>query len=112
VHGGQRGQRPARHGQAGQNREEQLDPVENVRQHAGHQREQDRGQGVSGLHEGNEHGRVRTWTSSHWAPTVCIQSPALLTRAAIHSVRNAPVRNGAQADEADPEPAMPRSGSR
>jgi hypothetical protein len=55
---------------------------------------------------------VRTWTSSHWAPAVCIQSPALLTRAAIHSVRNAPVRNGAQADEADPEPAMPRSGSR
>jgi hypothetical protein len=58
VGGGQRGQRTAHGGQAGQNREEQLDPVENVRQNAGHQGEQDCGQSVGGLHEGNEYGRV------------------------------------------------------
>ena len=50
-------------------------------------------------------------TTSHWAPTVCIQVPTLLTSAAIHSVRNNPIRNGAQGDDANPEPAMPRFSS-
>jgi hypothetical protein len=35
----------------------------------------------------------------------------LLTSAAIHSVRNSPIRSGAHAGEADPEPAMPRFSS-
>src|SRR5580700_375744 len=50
-------------------------------------------------------------TTSHWAPTVCIQVPTLLTSTAIHSVRNSLIRSGAQDDEADPEPAMPRFSS-
>ena len=40
-------------------------------------------------------------TTSHCAPTVCIQLPMLLTSVASHSVRNSLMRNGAQADEAD-----------
>ena len=37
-------------------------------------------------------------TSSHCAPTVCIQVPIMLASCAIHSARNARTRNGAQAD--------------
>lgn len=49
-----------------------------------------------------------SWTSSHWAPTVCIQVPTLPASAAIHSTRNVLRRNGAHVDDAVPEPAMPR----
>ena len=59
---------------------------------------------VSGSKDPAEHGQL---TIFHWAPTVCIQVPTLLTSAAIHSVRNSPMRNGAQGDEADIESAMP-----
>jgi hypothetical protein len=58
VRGRQRGQRPARRGQAGQHGEQQPDPVEDVRQHAADHREQDGGEGVGRLHEGNQDGRV------------------------------------------------------
>ncbi len=37
---------------------------------------------------------------SHWAPTVCIQVPTLLTSTAIHNVRKIVIRSGAQADAA------------
>src|SRR4051794_4147282 len=37
-------------------------------------------------------------TSSHCAPTVCIQVPIMLASCAIHSARNARTRNGAQVD--------------
>jgi hypothetical protein len=53
--------------------------------------------------------RERHGPAATWAPTVCIQVPTLLTSAAIHSDRNNPIRNGAQVDDADPEPATPRS---
>jgi hypothetical protein len=52
--------RAAGGGHPGENRDEQLDPVENVRQHPADQREQDSGQSVSGLHEGDEYSRMRT----------------------------------------------------
>ncbi|GGM72883.1 hypothetical protein GCM10007977_088190 [Dactylosporangium sucinum] len=41
-------------------------------------------------------------TSSHWAPTVCIHVPLLLTSIAIHSARNVGTRSGAHADLAGP----------
>src|ERR1700693_5448805 len=37
-------------------------------------------------------------TSSHWAPTVCIQLAMLLTRTASHNPRNNPMRRGAQVE--------------
>ena len=37
-------------------------------------------------------------TSSHCAPTVCIQMPIALPTCASHNVRNALMRNGAHAD--------------
>ena len=57
---GQRGESPACGGHAREDRDEQPGPVENVRQHPAGQREQDGGQSVSGLHQGDEDGRVRT----------------------------------------------------
>ena len=47
-----------------------------------------------------------SWTTSYWAPTVCIQVPTLLTSDAIHGVRNNWMRSGAHVDDADPETAM------
>jgi hypothetical protein len=38
-------------------------------------------------------------TSNHWAPTVCIHDPTLLTREAIQSQRNTLTLSGAQIDE-------------
>ena len=58
VRRGQHGERRAGGGHAGQDRDEQLDPVEDVRQHAAHQREQDGGQRVGGLDERDQDGRV------------------------------------------------------
>src|SRR4051812_39348070 len=37
-------------------------------------------------------------TSSHWAPTVCIQVPMLLASSASHRLRKVAIRNGAHAD--------------
>ena len=37
-------------------------------------------------------------TSSHWAPTVCIQVPMLLASTASHRLRNTVLRKGAQGD--------------
>ena len=39
------------------------------------------------------------WTKSHWAPTVCIQAPTLLTRDASHNHRKTATRSGAHVDE-------------
>ena len=39
-------------------------------------------------------------TNSHWAPTVCIQEPMLLTRTASQSARKIPTRSGAQVESA------------
>jgi hypothetical protein len=39
-------------------------------------------------------------TSSHWAPTVCIQVPIRLPTCASHSDRNAAIRKGAHVDSA------------
>jgi hypothetical protein len=76
VRSGQRGERRTCGGHAGEDRDQQLDPVEDIRQHAAYEREQ-----------------------------------ALLTSAAIHSVRNSPIRDGAQVNEAEPGPAIPRFSS-
>ena len=45
-------------------------------------------------------------TSSHWAPTVCIQVPIMLPSWASHSARNAAIRNG---DHAEPSGTTLRS---
>ena len=42
-------------------------------------------------------GALGASTSSHCAPTVCIQVPVQLIKTPIHSQRNARFRNGAQA---------------
>jgi hypothetical protein len=46
--------------------------------------------------------RIAAWaacTSNHWAPTVCIQVPTLLTKDANQSHRNILYLSGAQVDE-------------
>ena len=58
VRRGQHGERRTGGGHAGQDRDEQPDPVEYVGQHATHQREQDGGQRVGGLDERDQDGRV------------------------------------------------------
>src|SRR5712692_5406400 len=41
------------------------------------------------------------FTNSHWAPTVCIHVPTLLTSTASQSARKTPFRSGAQVDSAE-----------
>ena len=76
--------------------------VDDVGQRTRGQGQQQRRRHRRGLDEGDQRAASGSSTSSHCAPTVCIQVPIMLVSWAIHSARNARTRSGAHADTSAP----------